>query len=60
MREPAQKFVAAVMKDDRLADHRAKPGHAVGEPFRHVAAVKRQIGCPRSSDHGQTGLSQRL
>jgi hypothetical protein len=28
---------------DRLADHRPKPRHAVGEPFRHVTVMQRQI-----------------
>ena len=44
MREPAQELVAAVVMHDRLADHRAEPRHAVAEPFRHVAAVQRQVG----------------
>jgi hypothetical protein len=30
--EAAQQLVAAVMMDDRLADHRAEAGHAVGQP----------------------------
>ena len=44
MREAAQQLVAAVMVDDRLADDRAEPRHAVGEPRRHPPAMQRQIG----------------
>ena len=44
MREPAQQFVAAVMMHDRLADHRAEPRHALGQPWRHAPAVQRQVG----------------
>ena len=44
MSEPAQEFVAAVIVHDRLGDHRAEPRHALAEPCRNPAAVKRQIG----------------
>jgi len=30
---------------------RDEPGHAIGEPFRHVPAVQRQIGASRSFSH---------
>ena len=51
VREPAQEFVASVVMHDRLADHRSKPRHAVGEPFRHVTVMQRQIRASRSSGH---------
>ena len=51
MGEAAQQLVAAVVMDDRLADHRAEPRHALAEPFRHAAAVQRQIGASRSVGH---------
>ena len=47
MRQPAQQLVAAILEDDRLGDHRAEPGHAIAQPFRHAAAVKRQVGAAR-------------
>src|SRR5579884_849660 len=53
MREAAQKFVAAVVMDDGLGDDGAEPRHAVGQPFRHVAAVKRQIGAASASNHSE-------
>jgi hypothetical protein len=43
MSETAQQFVAAIMEHDRLADHRAQPRHALAEPCRNPAAMKRQI-----------------
>src|SRR5580700_10062870 len=43
MRQPAQKFVAPVVMDDGLGHDSAKPRHAVGQPFRHVAVMERQI-----------------
>ncbi len=51
MREAAEKFVAAVMLDDRCGDHGAEPRHAVGQPFRHMAAVQRKVGASGSSGH---------
>jgi hypothetical protein len=37
--------------DDGLADDRAEPGHAIGQPARHVSAMERQIGGSSSSRH---------
>ena len=51
MREPPQKLIAPVMVHDRLRDHRAKPGHAVGKPSRHLAPMQREIGASGSSGH---------
>ena len=51
MRQTAQEFVASVMVDDRLRDDRAEPRHALAEPCRHPAVVKRQIGAARPSSH---------
>jgi hypothetical protein len=51
MRQPAQQFLAAVVLHDGLADHRAELRHARGEPWRHPAAVQRQIGAARPSRH---------
>jgi len=44
MREPAQELVPPVVMHDRLADHGPEPRHPVGEPFRHVPVVERQVG----------------
>ena len=55
MGETAQKFVAAVMVDNGLADDRAKPGHPVRQPFRHVPVMQWQIGTSGSSDHVGSG-----
>jgi hypothetical protein len=44
MRKAAEEFTAAVMERYGLGDHRAKPRHALAEPCRHPAVVKRQIG----------------
>ena len=49
MRQPAQEFVAAIVMDDRLGDDRAEPRHALAEPCRHPAAMKRQIGAACAS-----------
>ena len=46
-----QELVAAVMEDNGLADHDTEPRHAVGQPFRHMAAVQRQIGASGSASH---------
>ena len=51
MRQAAQQLVAAVLMDDRLADHRAQPRHAVREPRRHPPAMQRQIGASCSTGH---------
>jgi hypothetical protein len=44
MGETAQEFVAAVIMRDGLGDYRAQPCHALAEPCRNPAVVKRQIG----------------
>ena len=49
--QPAQKLVAAVVVHDGLGHHRAQPGHAVRQPFRHLSAVQRQISTARPSRH---------
>src|SRR5579883_115806 len=51
MGEPAQQLVAAVMMDDRLADHRAEARHALGEPGRHAAAMQWKIGGSSAPRH---------
>src|ERR1700761_5274817 len=51
MSQPAQQFVTPVMMDDRLANHRAEPRHAMSEPGRHPAAMQRKIGASRASRH---------
>jgi hypothetical protein len=51
MREPAQEFIAPVMVDDSLGDHRAKPRHALAEPSRHAAIVQRQISATHPLSH---------
>jgi len=57
MGETAQKFVPPIMMDDGLAYHCAKPRHPVGQPFRHVSVMQRQIGTSGSSDHFGSGLT---
>ena len=49
--KPAQQLVAAIFMDDRLADHGAQARHALAKPFRHAAAVKRQIGAAGALGH---------
>ena len=44
MGQPAQKFVTPVVMNDGFGQYRAKPRHAVGQPFRHMAVMERQIG----------------
>lgn len=51
MGEPAQRFVATIVMDDRFAHDGTKARHAVAEPFRHAPAMKRKIGT--SSSLGQ-------
>jgi hypothetical protein len=46
-----RQLATAVMADGRLADHRAEPRHPIGEPFRHVAAMQRQICASRFLSH---------
>src|SRR5262245_16856992 len=49
MRHAAKKLVAPVVVNDGLGQDRAKPGHAVCKPFRHMTIMERQIGATRSS-----------
>jgi len=51
MRQPPQQFVAPVVVDDGLADHRAQPGHALAEPRRHTAAMQGKIGAAGAAAH---------
>ena len=51
MREAPQELVASIFEYDRFGDHGAEPGHALAEPFRHAAAVQRQIGAPCATGH---------
>ncbi len=51
MRETAQEFLAPVVMHDGLRDHRAEPRHALAEPRRHAAAMKRQVGASAASGH---------
>src|SRR5260221_9318044 len=51
MRQPAQQFVAAIFKNDRLGDHRAEPGHAIAQPFGHAPAVEREVGAASTPSH---------
>ena len=51
MSEAAQQFVATIVKDDRLADDGAEPGHAARKPQRHPPAMQRQIGASCSTGH---------
>src|SRR5262249_28102805 len=44
MGEATQQLVAAIVMHDRFADYAAQPGHAVGQPARHMTAVQRQVG----------------
>ena len=51
MGETAQEFLAPVVMHDGLRDHRAEPRHALAEPRRHTAAMKRQVGASAASGH---------
>jgi hypothetical protein len=55
MRKPPQKLITAVMVHDRLRDHRAEPRHAIGKPFRYLAAMQRKICASGSSNHSVPG-----
>src|SRR5215216_2825227 len=52
MGQAAQELVAAVVMDDRLADHGAEPRHALGKPWRNPAPMQRQVGASGSLSHG--------
>jgi len=54
VRQAAQQLVAPVVVDDRLADHSTRPRHAVGQPFRDVTAMQRQIGAAGFASHQRT------
>ena len=51
MRQPAQQLVTAIFENDRFGDHRAQPGHAIAQPFRHAATVQRQVGTAGATRH---------
>jgi hypothetical protein len=53
MRETAKQLVAAVVVDNRFADHGAKPGHAVSEPSWDTPAMQGQISGSRVTGHLQ-------
>ena len=55
MCQPAQQLVAAVFENDRLGNHRAVPSHAIAQPFRHAATVKRQICATNVAFGGRQG-----
>src|ERR1700675_2328187 len=54
--EPTQQFVASIMMHDRLAHDRAETCHAVGEPFRNLPAMQREVRAPHPSSHEFTSL----
>ena len=54
VRQAAQQLAAPIMVDDRLADHRAELGHAIGQPSRDVAAMQWQIGTAGFASHQRT------
>jgi hypothetical protein len=39
LRQAREKFVPAIVMDDRLSDDRAKAGHATCQPWRNMAAM---------------------
>jgi hypothetical protein len=57
-----QKFVASVMLDNGLGDHRTETCHPVAKPFRHASAVQWKIGaaCSLCQRVVSTGLCNRL
>src|ERR1700676_5268286 len=55
MGETAEEFVASVMMDNRLGDHRAEARHPLAKPCRDPAIVKRKIGVPGSVSHEASG-----
>jgi hypothetical protein len=57
MRQPAQHLVAAILKDDRLGHHRAKPRHPIAQPFGHVPAMEWKVGAARSPSHQRTPVA---
>jgi hypothetical protein len=60
LREAAEQLVPSVMMHDGLADDGAKSRHAIGEPFRNVATVKRKIGAAGSSWHSHVHSEESL
>ena len=59
VRQPLQKFVAAVMVDDGLSDDGAERRHAGRQPRRDAPAVQREIGASGSSCHSLLRLQSR-
>ena len=49
--EAPQQLLAAIMMDDRFADHGAEAGHPIRQPFRHAPAMQREIGASSSARH---------
>src|SRR4051812_32803102 len=60
MRKAPQEILAPVVMYDRLRDHRAEPRHARSQPWRHTAAMKRQVGASAASGHRIQLLSSLL
>src|SRR5262245_13367476 len=58
MGQTAQELVAAIVMDDRLGDHGAEARHALRQPGRHLAVVKRQIGAARASCHANSSRTK--
>jgi len=58
--EPTQQFVASIVMYDRLAHDGAETRHAVGEPFRHLPAMQREVGASRPSSHESTILAAKV
>src|SRR5690242_16338194 len=56
MRQATQQLVAPVVMDDRLADHRAEPAHALAQPRRHAAAMQREVSASGAMYHGILAL----
>jgi hypothetical protein len=59
MRETPQQFVATVVVDNGLTDHRAKARHAIPKPSRYMPAVQRQIGAAGPAGHFDSLLMHR-
>jgi hypothetical protein len=47
----AQQLIAAVMMDNRFAEHRPEASHAVGEPLGNLSTVQREVGGSSPSGH---------
>ena len=55
MRQPLQEFVSPVVMNHRLGDDCAQGGHALGQPWRHAAAMEGKVGAASSSCHRVPG-----